>query len=215
MSYSYPYTAHLLDRAGESSRSEPVQSAIPQVVQEDICPSFVSFDSGQSFETSRSFSGTKVPMQANSNGYQEGQQNRQQAQQVQVQQQVLLSGQRQSGLSPPKGSENTAGSQSRKRKAKQPLQQEPSTTTTNRSEFEWARFNNMQEADAVFNSQQVRRANLQSSTLKSYDSFREHWHVSHHLIFDAAKTLVLLNHVLRRYSLSRNGVEGITIETTV
>lgn len=49
--------------------------------------------------------------------------------------------------------------------------------TTIRSELEWARYNNLQEADAVFNGQQVRRANLHRSTQKAYDTYRGHWFV--------------------------------------
>jgi hypothetical protein len=47
-----------------------------------------------------------------------------------------------------------------------------------RMELEWARYNNIQEADAVFNSQQVCRTNLYSSILKAYDIYRDHWLVS-------------------------------------
>jgi hypothetical protein len=40
----------------------------------------------------------------------------------------------------------------------------------------------MQEADAVFNSQQVRRTNVNPNTLKAYDIYREHWLVSVFLV---------------------------------
>lgn len=61
----------------------------------------------------------------------------------------------------------------------QPQPPPPSTSghatlpVTIRSELEWTRYNTMQEADAVFNSQQVRRANLHPSTMKAYDIYRE------------------------------------------
>ena len=89
---------------------------------------------------------------------------------------------------------------SRKRKARQQQQQADNTNGTSsetinqgisdeatgsiiqqvqvpRSELEWARINNREEADAVFIAQQVRRNNLHQSTQKAYDKYREHWKV--------------------------------------
>lgn len=47
-----------------------------------------------------------------------------------------------------------------------------------RSDLDWARINNREEADAVFIAQQVCRTNLQCNTLKAYDKYREHWKVN-------------------------------------
>ncbi|KAI8598232.1 hypothetical protein EDD21DRAFT_383044, partial [Dissophora ornata] len=91
---------------------------------------------------------------------------------------------------------SASGLTSRKRKAKQPKQPQPQVDSNNeatrqttrlgindeaappavfRSDLDWARINNREEADAVFIAQQVRRANLHRNTLKSYDKYREHW----------------------------------------
>lgn len=97
---------------------------------------------------------------------------------------------------PSLASEST--SQSRKRKPEQPkqvqLQVESRRTASDathggiindsaslavvRSDLDWARINNREEADAVFIAQQVHRANLQRNTLKAYDKYREHWKVN-------------------------------------
>ncbi|KAK3830303.1 MAG: hypothetical protein J3R72DRAFT_259450 [Linnemannia gamsii] len=186
MSYSYPYTAHLLDKVGESSGGSRARSVIPPFAPLDEVEAQNNLHDSLN---EGSAEGASHRNQDNHNT-QRTRTNKQTERQTQHQHQLQPITSVSTGSAVASG----PGSKSRKRKAKQPLQPQPPPPpvaidpepiineqaappppATIRSELEWARYNNMQEADAVFNGQQVRRANLNPTTLKAYDIYREHW----------------------------------------
>ncbi|KAF8929295.1 hypothetical protein BGZ58_009042, partial [Dissophora ornata] len=215
MSYSYPYTAHLLDKVGESSQSRPaIPQAIPtvEVETQSLCSNRV-YDgsvapalhgSQDDVDDEAEETDEQIALYTSENGWrylthhEQGDKDDdgaiQTSSKVQVEHQTQ--DQHQMLSISPSQIGPTSGSTSRKRKGKQSKELQPQVDSNDeatnltarlgigngapplavsRSDLEWARINNREEADAVFTAQQVGRANLHRTTLKSYDKYRNHW----------------------------------------